>query len=125
MPTGGADDGEVEDYAVSITSDAGANATVALPPGGGNFTLDVNTGQIRLRQGTTTLFATPIGSVSTLTINGSSSNDALAVDLTGGNPIPSGGVAFNGGNPIVVARGQADNQRRQSRSRQLQLYQRS
>src|SRR5207237_4769187 len=92
LPTGGADDVEVEDYAISTTSDAGARAALNLPPGGGNFILDVAGSQIRLRQGTTTLFATPLGTVSSLNITGSSSNDALTVDLLCGTPFPSGGV---------------------------------
>jgi Ca2+-binding RTX toxin-like protein len=100
-PTGPADDGEVEDYAVSIAGDAGASAAVALPAGGGSFMLDVGSGQVRLRQGTTTLFATPTNSIASLVINGSSASDALTINLASGNPIPSGGVAFNGNNPTV------------------------
>jgi dockerin type I repeat protein len=34
-------------------------------------------------------------------INGNDGNDTLTLDLSGGNPFPSGGINFNGGNPTT------------------------
>ncbi|WP_254509590.1 autotransporter-associated beta strand repeat-containing protein [Anatilimnocola floriformis] len=42
-----------------------------------------------------------VSSTSPLVINGSAGNDTLTVDLTGGNPIPTGGLTFNGGGPTT------------------------
>lgn len=38
-----------------------------------------------------------LAAIDTLTINGSSDDDELIVDLSGGNPIPAGGMEFQGG----------------------------
>lgn len=42
-------------------------------------------------------------SVSQLIINGSDDNDTLIVDTTGGNPLPSGGLAFNAAGQTTVS----------------------
>ncbi|MCM2374920.1 FG-GAP-like repeat-containing protein [Aporhodopirellula aestuarii] len=39
----------------------------------------------------------PLGSISDLTINGLDGSDTLTVDYSGGNPVPAGGVVFDGG----------------------------
>ena len=38
---------------------------------------------------------------SPLVLNGTDGADTVTVDLTGGNPIPTGGITFNGGNPTA------------------------
>jgi len=46
----------------------------------------------------TVLMLTPVVNLTTLALNGSDGNDTLTVDLSGGNPIPSDGITFDGGN---------------------------
>lgn len=48
-------------------------------------------------------YVATIDSVTTLTIEGSSDNSTLIVDLSSGNPIPAGGLTFNGGLAAVDA----------------------
>ncbi len=36
-----------------------------------------------------------------LTINASAGDDTLTVDYSGGNPVPAGGIVFNGGDPTT------------------------
>jgi len=38
-----------------------------------------------------------LGSLNSLTVNGSNDDDTLTVDFSGGNPTPSGGLYYNGG----------------------------
>ena len=38
-----------------------------------------------------------LGSLNSLTVNGSNDDDTLTVDFSGGNPMPSGGLYYNGG----------------------------
>jgi Ca2+-binding RTX toxin-like protein len=42
-------------------------------------------------------YVAALDSVTTLTLNGSSDQDTLLIDLNGGDPVPSGGVSFNSG----------------------------
>jgi len=44
-----------------------------------------------------TVLSQDVADIASLTVNGSSDDDSLLVDLTGGVAIPSGGVTFNGG----------------------------
>lgn len=39
---------------------------------------------------------TPIANLISLTINGQTASDTLTVDMSGGNPLPSGGISFGG-----------------------------
>ncbi len=45
----------------------------------------------------TLVFSQPLGNIPSLTFTGSSNTDSFIVDYTGGNPIPAGGIVFNGG----------------------------
>jgi Ca2+-binding RTX toxin-like protein len=70
---------------------------VALPPGGGTYTLLADSGYVSLRQvGGPELFRRATNSVSPLEIDGSNGDDTLIVDFSGGNPIPVDGLAFTG-----------------------------
>ena len=68
-PTGLATNGEVEDYAVTLVADT-SPATVSLPPGGGGYEVRVSGTNIQVLRGTTVLFATPQNTISSLTIQG-------------------------------------------------------
>ncbi len=43
------------------------------------------------------------GSITSLTINGSDGDDTLTVDFSNGNPLPTGGLTFNGGAQATAA----------------------
>jgi hypothetical protein len=45
-------------------------------------------------------YTIPFTSLPSLTFNGDTNNDNLTVDYSGGDPIPSGGLAFNGGSAV-------------------------
>lgn len=63
----------------------------------GAATLSMVGGRITVADsGGTTLYAAGVEDVTSLTINGSAAADTLTVDFTGGNPLPAGGLTFNG-----------------------------
>ncbi len=67
-----------------------ANQVFDTAPGGGS-----------LANGGKTL-SIPLSSVTgKLTINASAGDDTLTVDYSGGNPVPAGGIVFNGGDPTT------------------------
>ena len=47
------------------------------------------------------IWSAPVNSLTSLTLNGLAGNDTLNVDLSGGNPFPTGGISFDGGDPIT------------------------
>ncbi|MFO0878228.1 MAG: autotransporter-associated beta strand repeat-containing protein [Gemmataceae bacterium] len=108
LPTGFASDGEVEDYQVTIVP-SGSPASVTLPSGG-TTTVDVASGQLRVRQHGITLFQAPAPAVGALAVHGSDADDnTLALDFSTGNPVPAGGITFHGGtggnDALVLLRG--------------------
>jgi fibronectin-binding autotransporter adhesin len=84
-------------HAITILDDDAVNRTYDMPTAG-IYRLVLNGSNLELYQGSTLATSTPIGS-SPIVINGTTGNDTLIVDLSGGNPIPSGGITFNGGLP--------------------------
>jgi hypothetical protein len=95
LPTGGAADGEVEDYAVSITESPQGDATVTLPPGGGDVQVLVEGGNLIVRQGGIVLSSTPAGEVDTLTITGTAADEVLQIDASA--TFLDLALTFNGG----------------------------
>ena len=101
--TGAAADGEVEDYAVTLVvpldliidaDDPGGNGT-------GNTTADeflvvVNGAALEIYLDGNFSQSKPLVGVNSVTFNGSGANDTVIVDYGGGNPIPTGGITFNG-----------------------------
>ncbi|MBO6576248.1 MAG: T9SS type A sorting domain-containing protein [Rhodothermales bacterium] len=98
-PTGFASDGEVEDYQVSVLSATNADVTFTAPDDGfpGNPTFEISGGNLRLVVGGTTLFEVTGTPLNSFTFTGNASNNDLTVNMAGGDPIPSGGLTFNGG----------------------------
>ena len=97
LPTGLADDGEVEDYQVTITQTGGVSDTVDLPAG--STIVDLFNGNIRVRDAVTgaVISSVPISEVNNLVFNGGTNDDTLTLNLSNGNPLPAGGLTFNGG----------------------------
>jgi autotransporter-associated beta strand protein len=78
-------------------------------PTPGGYTIVRNGGNIEIHSGTAggpLLASAALGSFD-LVFNGTSGDDTLTVDFSGGNPIPSGGLTFNGGDPTSGPPGDA------------------
>lgn len=97
LTTGFADDGEVEDYQVTIEQTGGATNTIDLIPG--SSIVDLFNGNVRVRDaGTNAVISSiPLSEISNLVFNGGADNDTLTLNLSNGNPLPAGGLTFNGG----------------------------
>ncbi len=94
-PIGAADDGEVEDYIVTILDGSTApNATVDLI--GGDSTISVSDGQLVV-QVNPVLFSAPIGSFGLLDVQGVAADELVTLDFGGGSVIPPGGLRLDGG----------------------------
>ena len=97
LPTGFAGNGEVEDYQVTITQTGGTNTVDLLP---GNTILDLFNGNVRVRDAVTgaVISSVPITETTNLVFNGAANDDdTLTLDFSTGNPLPAGGLTFNGG----------------------------
>ncbi len=88
------------DVVVQLT-DVYAPATVTLPSGG-DAVLSLVDGHLHLAHGATTLFDAPWEDVSSLEVLGSAEADRLLVDYGGGDPLPAGGLTFDGGGPTAA-----------------------
>jgi hypothetical protein len=76
------------------------------------YRLRLNGDNIEALLNDTVVFISPLEDAPQLTITGSTDNDTLIVDLSGGNPIPAEGVVFDGGGPgdsdtLIVTGGSA------------------
>ncbi|MGC3966388.1 MAG: cadherin repeat domain-containing protein [Pirellulales bacterium] len=74
-------------------SDVSGSAAVNIT---GTATLSLVGGRLSVASGGTTLFSAGVEDVSSLVVNGSAAADTLTIDFSGGNPIPAGGLTFNG-----------------------------
>jgi autotransporter-associated beta strand protein len=93
---GGAADGEVEDYQITIIDEAAA-AIVSLPPGAGTAEILVVGASRVVRRGGTNLFAVPSTAIGSLAIGGNDADDDALRVILAVDPIPAGGLSFNGG----------------------------
>lgn len=73
--------------------------SLLLPPGANNVTITLNGSNIDVIDNTTgtVISTTPLNPGTPLVITGTSSDDSVTIDFTGGNPIPVGGATFVGG----------------------------
>lgn len=71
--------------------------TQAADGGADSFTVQRNGSEIEVSVNGNPLIAEDVSDIASLTINGSSDNDTLTVNFSSGNPVPSGGLTFNGG----------------------------
>lgn len=95
LPTGAADDGEVEDHEIVIFDGAvGPIVDVTLPRG--TATLTVESGALVVRRGDDVLFGALPDSVSRFELIGTAFSDVFVIDGTQGNPFPSFGVEYDG-----------------------------
>ncbi|MCE9605246.1 MAG: hypothetical protein K8U03_10135 [Planctomycetia bacterium] len=73
--------------------------TVALT--GTDATLAITGGHLTVTQNGTALLDVPKEDVLSLTINGTSAANTLTIDFRNGNPIPTGGLTFDGKDPAT------------------------
>jgi nitrous oxidase accessory protein NosD len=73
--------------------------TVMLPPAGGNTRVLLDGGDlVVLDKDGNELLRKPPAMITVLTVNGTAgADDTLTIDLTGGSPLPGGGIVFHGG----------------------------
>lgn len=73
--------------------------SLLLPPGANDVTITLNGSNIDVIDNTTgtVISTTPLNPGTPLVITGTSSDDSVTIDFTGGNPIPVGGATFIGG----------------------------
>jgi hypothetical protein len=95
-PTGRAPDGEVEDYAITISDDSGdpQNPVVNIA---GNATITNVSGNVVITDGTGELLNQPLAQIETLTVLGSAGDDTVTYDASGGSVVPAMGLLINGG----------------------------
>jgi Ca2+-binding RTX toxin-like protein len=65
-----------------------------------SFVTQINGGNVELTVNGSMLLSEMVGDVKSLTVNGSSDDDTLTVDYSNGNPLPIGGLTFNGNGQI-------------------------
>src|SRR3989441_745727 len=91
---------DAKSFAVTVledtTIDAGPGAGDGVPD---DYRVVRRGGDLLVSLPGSVIFPNPSGSPPSLTINGSTDDDTLIVDLGGGNPIPAGGIAYHGGGP--------------------------
>ena len=76
-------------YDATPVIDAGSgNDNIKVYRSGANTVVEINS---------VVVMDTPEASLNTLTIDGGAGDDTLTVDRSGGDPIPAGGLSFNGG----------------------------
>ncbi|HKI64047.1 MAG TPA: Ig-like domain-containing protein, partial [Burkholderiales bacterium] len=76
--------------------DAGLQANDGNPD---SFRLFLDGSDLKVELNGTQVFTRAFADVTTLAVNGSADDDTLVIDLIGGNPIPAGGIAYDGGGP--------------------------
>src|SRR3989441_290641 len=91
---------DAKSFAVTVLEDT----TIDAGPGAGDGVPDEyrvvrSGGDLLVSLHGSVIFTNPFASTPSLTINGSTDDDTLIVDLGGGNPIPAGGIAYHGGGP--------------------------
>ena len=70
-------------------------------PAPGSYRIVRNGANIDVFQGSNRLNSIPLSSTS-ITFNGTSGDDQLTIDYSGGDPVPSGGLIFNGGRRLTT-----------------------
>ncbi len=71
---------------LTVSGTSGDDTLVLTPTGGGNFQYQLNGNPL-----------VTVTSVNSFEFDGLAGNDRMQVNVTSGNPLPSGGVLFNGG----------------------------
>ena len=91
---------------VRVASTLGQTITATGSAGADNYVvrLDASGTFIQIYENTATTgvptYTATLASVNNIVVNGNNGNDTLTVDYTNGNPIPSGGINYSGGENV-------------------------
>ena len=102
-PTGPADNGEVEDHALTIF-DGGSSPEVDIHLPRGPITLSSDGIQLVVNRQGEELFRSPVGSVGRFALFGDASSNVVTIDSRNGNAIPVGGFSIDGDGAINTLR---------------------
>ncbi|MGI9474867.1 MAG: GEVED domain-containing protein, partial [Rubripirellula sp.] len=103
LPTGEAEDGEVEDYALTILNGF-EQPTVELNLPRGSFTLSRNVADFVIESGDDILFKADVTAVGSYQIVGDTFSNVLTIDQRGGEAIPAGGLVYDAVNRVNTLR---------------------
>ncbi|KAA1260296.1 Dockerin type I repeat protein [Rubripirellula obstinata] len=95
-PLGQADDGEVEDYQVTLL-DGSATPNVGIQFSGDQTSVATESGEAVVRIGTVEVFRAPLTATGTLTLTGAEEDTTLTVNVVDGIDLPNGGLSIVGG----------------------------
>jgi Ca2+-binding RTX toxin-like protein len=91
---------DFETFTITVSEDAnidgGAQASDGTPD---TFRLFRNGDNVQVELNGSLVFSRAVAGSPLLTVQGSTDDDTLIVDFTGGNPIPTSGIQYNGGGP--------------------------
>lgn len=109
LPTGPADDGEVEDYALTLL-DGETPSTIELNLTGSQITLAADGTDLIVSRRATEVFRAPRASIQRYNLATDEFSNVLIIDNQAGPAIPEGGLAFDGGDRVNTVRwiGSAD-----------------
>ncbi|HEX7096146.1 MAG TPA: Ig-like domain-containing protein, partial [Acidimicrobiales bacterium] len=85
-----------------LTVNEDSNIDGGLQANDGNpdsFRLFLDGTDLKVELNGSQIFVRPFAEVTSLTVNGSTDDDTLVVDVVGGNPILAGGISYDGGGP--------------------------
>ena len=93
---------------VVLTAISANSPTLQGTPGNDVFLVEIdpaNSNNVRISLdtglGPQVIWSTLLSDLASLTIDGLAGDDTLKVDFSGGNPIPGGGIFFDGGDPTA------------------------
>ena len=88
---------EVDYQANSVVLTFDATPVISGTAGADNFTVVRSGSNLQVKLGLTTIMDMAFSDLTSLTINGLAGSDTLTVDFSQGDPIPSGGISYAGG----------------------------
>lgn len=96
-PTGPADDGEIEDYLVTIVDGDTDKANVVIDVLGDHARLAVQAGNLIVLDGSDPVFLAPLDRIDTIELQANVHDQSITLDYSDGNPVPSGSLRIVGG----------------------------
>ncbi|WP_197454368.1 Ig-like domain-containing protein [Stieleria varia] len=96
LPSGAATGGEVEDYMIDLV-DTSAVTDVSVDLVGNALLVSRESDELVIREGQTERLRVPADGVNAIQLSGTDGDDIIVVDGRGGDPLPAGGIAVDGG----------------------------
>ncbi len=104
QPTGAANDGEVEDYLLTVLSGA-ASPIPEVHSVGDSTTIITDSGHLVVQSDPIALFRAPVANVGSMVVSGSTADESFTIADNGDFQVPLGGLSLVGGggtNTLVV-----------------------